>query len=278
MSKVNKDAYVGQSLPRPEDRRFIQGAATYIDDVELPGMLFAAFVRSPYAHARIKAVHTRAALEHPKGLYVLTGAEAMAELSSMPVYSYEPAQKIEKPLYPCLAGERVRFMNEPVAVVAAADRYSADDVAELVEVDYEPLPVITDPEASMKPSAVKLHDNLDSNIGLHIVRQGGDIKAAFAEADGVLRKRFRMHRHTGCSDRAPRNRCELQSWSKLADGVCFDPDPAHFEDTFVRNSEFSGIGNPRDCARSRRRLRQQASGRPGICCGVSPVDEAGPSG
>ena len=197
MSKVSKDAYVGQSLPRPEDRRFIQGAATYIDDVELPGMLFAAFVRSPYAHARIKAVHTRTALEHPKGLYVLTGAEAMAESSSMPVYSYEPAQKIEKPLYPCLAGERVRFMNEPVAVVAAADRYSADDVAELVEVDYEPLPVITDPEASMKPSAVKLHDNLDSNIGLHIVRQGGDMKAAFAEADGVLRKRFRMHRHTG---------------------------------------------------------------------------------
>ena len=87
MSKVNKDAYVGQSLPRPEDRRFIQGAATYIDDVELPGMLFAAFVRSPYAHARIKAVHTRTALEHPKGLYVLTGAEAMAESSSMPVYS-----------------------------------------------------------------------------------------------------------------------------------------------------------------------------------------------
>ena len=197
MSKVIQNAYVGQSLPRPEDRRFIQGAATYIDDIELPGMLFAAFVRSPHAHARVKAVHPKAALDHPKGLYVLTGAEAVKELNSMPVYSYEPAQKIEKPAYPCLAAERVRFMNEPVAVVAAADRYSADDVAELVEVDYEPLPVIMDPEVSMKPGTAKLHDNLENNIGLHIVRQGGDMKAAFAEADGVLRKRFRMHRHTG---------------------------------------------------------------------------------
>ena len=165
MSKITQKAYVGQSLPRPEDRRFIQGAATYIDDVALPGMLFAAFVRSPHAHARVKAIHTKAALDHPKGLYVLTGAEAVAISHPMPVYSYEPAQKIEKPAYPCLAAERVRFMNEPVAVVAAADRYSADDVAELVEVDYEPLPVIMDPEVSLKPSTPKLHDNLENNVG-----------------------------------------------------------------------------------------------------------------
>ncbi len=197
MSKVVQSGYVGQPLPRPEDRRFIQGAATYIDDVELPGMVFAAFVRSPHAHARVKSIKADAALDHPKGLFVLTGAEAVKVSHPMPVYSYEPAQKIETPAYPCLAAERVRFMSEPVAVVAAADRYSADDVAELVEVEYEPLPVIVDPEASIKPSAMKLHDNLDNNIGLHLVRQGGDMKAAFAEADGVLRKRFRMHRHTG---------------------------------------------------------------------------------
>jgi aerobic carbon-monoxide dehydrogenase large subunit len=197
MSNVVQSTYVGQPLPRPEDRRFIQGAATYIDDIELPGMVFAAFVRSPHAHARVKSVKVDAALDHPKGLCVLTGAEAVKVSRPMPVYSYEPAQKIETPAYPCLAAERVRFVSEPVAVVAAADRYSADDVAELVDVDYEPLPVIMDPELSMKPSAMKLHDNLDNNIGLQLVRQGGDVKAAFAEADGVLRKRFRMHRHTG---------------------------------------------------------------------------------
>jgi carbon-monoxide dehydrogenase large subunit len=197
MAKVAEKGYVGRALPRPEDRRFIQGAATYIDDVVLPGMLFASFVRSPHAHATIKAIRTEAAAAHSRCLGVLTGPEAVKLSHSMPVYSYEPAQKIEKPAYPCLAGERVRFMNEPVAVVAAADRYSADDVAELVEVDYEPLPVITDPEESLKPSAPRLHENLENNVGLHLVREGGDVKAAFAEADGVLRKRFRMHRHTG---------------------------------------------------------------------------------
>lgn len=197
MSDADEGAYVGQRLARPEDRRFIQGAATYVDDVALPGMVFAAFVRSPHAHARIKSVNAEVALDHPKALHVLTGAEAVKASHPMPVYSYEPAQKIEKPAYPCLAAERVRFVNEPVAVVAATDRYSADDVAELVEVEYEPLPVLMDPEVSLQESSAKLHDNLPNNIGLHLVRQGGDIKAAFAEADGVLRRRFRMHRHTG---------------------------------------------------------------------------------
>ena len=197
MAKVTQKGYVGQSLPRPEDGRFIQGAATYIDDVVLPGMVFAAFVRSPHAHALVTGIRTDAALEHPRCLDVLTGAEAVSRSHPMPVYSYEPAQKIEKPAYPCLAAERVRFVNEPVAVVAAADRYSADDVAELVEVDYGPLPVVMDPEVALDPSTPKLHDNLESNVGLHIVRDGGDMKAALAEADGVLRRRFRMHRHTG---------------------------------------------------------------------------------
>ena len=91
MAKVTQKGYVGQSLPRPEDGRFIQGAATYIDDVALPGMVFAAFVRSPHAHAVVKDVRTSAALEHPRCLDVLTGAEAVRLSHSMPVYSYEPA-------------------------------------------------------------------------------------------------------------------------------------------------------------------------------------------
>jgi carbon-monoxide dehydrogenase large subunit len=197
MAKITEKGYVGQSLPRPEDGRFIQGAATFVDDIALPGMVFAAFVRSPHAHARVTELRTGAALEHPRCLGILTGAEAVRLSRPMPVYSYEPAQTIEKPAYPCLAAERVRFMNEPVAVVAAADRYSADDVAERVEVVYDPLPAITDPEVALDASTPRLHDNLASNLGLHLVRDGGDMQAAFAEADGVLRRRFRMHRHTG---------------------------------------------------------------------------------
>ncbi len=189
--------YIGQSLPRREDGRFIRGAATYVDDVALPGMLFAAFVRSPHAHARVKGIRTKAALEHPRCIDVLTGSEAAARSHPMPVYTYEPAQTIKNPEYRCLAADRVRFMNEPVAVVAATDRYAVDDVAELVEVDYEPLPVLMDPERVLDPGTPKLHDHLDNNLGLHMIRQGGDLKAALAQADGVLRRRFRMHRHTG---------------------------------------------------------------------------------
>ena len=189
--------YVGQAVDRLEDHRFITGAATYVDDITLPGMLFAAFVRSPHPHARVLGVDVAAALEHPRCFDVLTGAEALALAGPMPVYTYAPAQALGKPEYRCLAADRVRFVQEPVAVVAATDRYSADDVAETVEVDYEPLPVVVDPERALEPGAVKLHEHLESNLGIQLSRSGGDFEAALREADGVLRRRLGMHRHTG---------------------------------------------------------------------------------
>ena len=192
-----ENGYIGQDIPRREDHRFITGAATYVDDIALPGMLFAAFVRSPYAHARILRVQIGAALEHPRCFDVLTGDEAAALAHPMPVYSYAPAREIGRPEYRCLAADRVRFVQEPVAVVAATDRYSADDVAEEVEVDYEPLPVVVDPERALEAGATKLHDNMESNLGIHISRSGGDFESALREADGVLRRRLRMHRHSG---------------------------------------------------------------------------------
>lgn len=164
---------IGQSIKRREDRKYITGSATYVDDITLPGMLYAAFVRSPHAHAKIKKIDVAGALEHPKAIDALTGAEALHLAGPMPVYSYREATSIKKPEYRCLANDRVRFVGEPVAVIAARNRYSADDVAELVNVDYEPLEVLMDPDQSLRPGALKLHDNLDNNVGLYIARQGG---------------------------------------------------------------------------------------------------------
>lgn len=192
------EAMIGQSIRRCEDPKFITGTATYVDDMVLPGMVYAAFVRSPYAHARVKNVNVSEALNHPKAVEALTGLEAARLAKPMPVYSYREAAAIKKPEYRCLAADRARFVGEPVVVVAAKERYAADDVAELIQVEYEPLEPLMDPEKSLRPDALKLHDNLDNNVGLYITREGGDMEAAYREADFVFKKRFRMHRHTGC--------------------------------------------------------------------------------
>jgi len=189
---------IGASIRRREDRKFITGTASYVDDMTVPGMLYAAFVRSPCAHAKVLKADVQEALAHPKAMGALTGLEALPLAKPMPVYSYREAAAIKKPEYRCLTADRVRFVGEPVAVVAARDRYAAADVAELVKVEYEPLEPLMDPEEALKPEAPKLHDYLDSNVGSYITREGGDMAAAYREADLVFKRRFRMHRHTGC--------------------------------------------------------------------------------
>lgn len=192
------EPYIGRHLKRREDSKYITGSGSYVDDITVPGIVYAAFVRSPHPHAKVLRVDVAEALRHPKGVDALTGSEAEPLAGPMPVYSYREAAAIEKPDYRCLAYDRVRFVGEPVAIIAAADRYSAEDVAELVSVDYEPLAPVMDPEKSLTGEAPKLHDSLDNNVGLRIARQGGDMDAAYREADFVFKKRFRMHRHAGC--------------------------------------------------------------------------------
>ena len=172
-------AMIGESIKRREDPKYITGTATYVDDISFPGMLYAAFVRSPHAHAKILRIDVQKALEHPKGVESLTGVEATKWAKPMPVYSYREAAAIKKPEYRCLAKDRVRFVGEPVAVVATRGQYWADDVAELVAVEYEPLEPVMDPEASLRLNAPRLHDHLDNNVGLCITREGGDMAGAF---------------------------------------------------------------------------------------------------
>ena len=155
-------------LPRKEDPRFVRGRGTYVDDVSLPGMLHAAVLRSPYAHARIVSIDTTAAQAHPKVKAVLTG-ELLAErnLAWMPTLSGD-RQAV-------LATDKVRFQGQEVAFVVAEDRYSARDALELIDVEYEALPAVVDARRALDPGAPVIRDDLAGRADNHIFDwQAGD--------------------------------------------------------------------------------------------------------
>src|SRR5207249_351375 len=136
---VGGNGHVGRSLKRKEDPRLITGRATYVDDVVLPGMLHAAFVRSPEAHARITSIDTSAAVEHPSVRAVFTG-EDIQLAAPLPMAWVPPGVEVRTPEHWPLARGAVKHVGDPVAVVISDDRYAAVDAAEQVVVDYDPLP------------------------------------------------------------------------------------------------------------------------------------------
>src|SRR6266545_4205356 len=154
--------YIGRAMKRVEDPRLIRGIATYVDDIALPGMLHAAILRSPYAHARITRIETDAAKALAGVVFVCTGAEVNDKCGVVPCTSPMPDSKI--PNHTVLAGDRVYFVGHPVAVVVAADRYGARDALDLIEVDYEPLPVVSDPEAALSKNSPLTHSDLGTNV------------------------------------------------------------------------------------------------------------------
>src|SRR5579875_1033302 len=143
--------YFGRPMKRREDPRLITGEGQYIDDIRLPEMVFMAVVRSPYAHARILSIDTSASEAMPGVVAVVTGAQA-AEFAP----PYPPAQGPKQPPRYVLARDEVRKLGEGVAAVFAEDRYLAADAAAAVEVDFEPLPVVVDPEAALEPEAPRV--------------------------------------------------------------------------------------------------------------------------
>src|SRR6201997_651367 len=143
---------MGHPIKRKEDFRFIQGKGNYVDDVHLPGMVYGQLVRSPYAHARIKSVNTENAKKVPGVLAIITGEDlAKANLAWMPTLSYDKQM--------VLATGKVLFQSQEVAFVVAEDRYTAADAAELVEVEYEELPVLVDPNKALDPDAPLLRED-----------------------------------------------------------------------------------------------------------------------
>ena len=178
--------YVGQRVKRTEDPRLIKGLAHYVDDITLPGMLHVAFVRSVYAHARINGIDTSAALATPGVVAVYTGADVADKIGQVPCAGALPDLKV--PDHRVLAKDKVYFMGHPIAAVVAKDRYAARDGAELVMVDYEELPVVTDVEEAAKGGTV-IHDGFGDNIAYRLTSGEGDIDAAFAAADRTVKQR-----------------------------------------------------------------------------------------
>jgi aerobic carbon-monoxide dehydrogenase large subunit len=166
---------MGHSVKRKEDLRFIQGKGTYVEDVHLPGMVYGQMVRSPFAHARIKAVRTEAARNFPGVLAVITGQDLeKAGLSWMPTLFHDKQM--------VLATGKVLFQSQEVAFVVAEDRYTAADAAELVEVDYEDLPVLVDPHRALDADAPILREDREEKTNHIFHWEVGDRKAT----DSVL--------------------------------------------------------------------------------------------
>ena len=187
--------YIGAPIRRGEDIRFLTGKATFIDDVKLPGMLYATVLRSPHAHARIKAVDVSEALKLTGVAGVLTFADLPAGVKPIPLRMYQ-LQGLDRFLQYPLARGKVGYVGEPVALVAAVDRYVAEDGADAIEVEYEPLEVVPDIEAALRGDVI-IHEEQGTNVaGGHHVKLG-DVDGAFRDAEYTRKEVLRVHRHTG---------------------------------------------------------------------------------
>lgn len=180
--------YVGQAMKRKEDPRLISGTSTYVDDIVMPGMLHMAVARSIHAHARIRRVDTSRAQKLPGVVTVVTGEEVGAHCGPVPCGASIPNMKnAQRQL---LAVDKVRFVGEPVAAVVATDKYIARDAADLIEIDYEPLPAVVNPEKAMDPSSPLLYDEFSDNIAYTFGFESGNTDEAFSNADVVVKERL----------------------------------------------------------------------------------------
>ncbi len=184
----------GSGIRRREDPRLITGTATYTEDVVLPNMAYAAILRSPHAHARIRSLDTSRAKKAPGVLAVFTAADTEAALKPMPCAWLLPNADLKVATYTQLAKDTVRYVGDCVAVVVADDRYQAQDALELIDVDYDPLPVVVDPQKATAKGAPQLHADIAGNQAFHWTVAGGDLDAAFAKADVVVKDRIIQQR------------------------------------------------------------------------------------
>ena len=183
--------WVGQALERSEDRRLLTRGGHFIDDLTLPGVAHAAYVRSPHARAEIRHIDVRRALEHP-GVYAVITGDEVAQLTR-PQRGRVPLANSPK-VY-ALAYQQVRYVGEPVVGIAAVDRAAAEDAADLIEVEYDPLPPVIEPEEALKPGAPLVFEEVGSNVLWHNTFPYGDVEGAFKEADTVVDERVAIHRY-----------------------------------------------------------------------------------
>jgi aerobic carbon-monoxide dehydrogenase large subunit len=184
----------GSGIKRREDPRLITGTARYTDDLTLPGMVYAAIVRSPHAHARITKLDLAAAKAAPGVVAVFTGVDTEAALKPIPCLWIVPGSDLKPSPYAPLAKDIVRYVGDAVAVVVAESPYQAADAAELLDIQYEPLPAVIDPEKATAAGAPQLHEGIANNVSFHWTVAGGDVDAAFRDAEVVVKERIIQQR------------------------------------------------------------------------------------
>jgi aerobic carbon-monoxide dehydrogenase large subunit len=190
------NSYIGKSVPRPNARRLLQGRGVYVDDLRLPLLLHAAFLRSPYAHARIKRIGTARAAQRSGVVRVATAADLAGLYTPwVGVLTHMKGMK-SAPQHP-LAPGRACWQGEPVAAVIAESRAIAEDAATEIEVEWEELPPITSPEAALAPGAAAIHPELGDNLAFARSIEAGAVDEAFARAAAVVTETFTFARHTG---------------------------------------------------------------------------------
>jgi carbon-monoxide dehydrogenase large subunit len=185
----------GERIRRNEDPRLLRGDGLFVDDVQRPDMLHGAALRSVHAHARIKRIDTSKAAALPGVELVLLAADLGKLNGPLPLLIPHEDLQFGR-TQSALAAHKVRHVGEAIAFVVAANRYIAEDAVDLIEVEYEPLPVAADLEKSAKPGAPLVHEDMVDNVGGHYVRQVGDYPGAKARATHVLTERFRIDRGT----------------------------------------------------------------------------------
>jgi CO/xanthine dehydrogenase Mo-binding subunit len=185
--------WIGRSIPKVEDRKFLLGRGNYVDDMAMPGMLHAAMLGSPYGHARIASIDAERARRLPGVVAVVTCLEAMELSDPMPDFGPDP----EKHGWRCMATDKVRYVGEPVAAIVATSRYIAEDARELIEVEYEELDSVVDAREAMEPSAPLLHEAMGTNVALDSTLAYGDVEGAFENAALVVRDRLSWGRTGG---------------------------------------------------------------------------------
>ncbi len=192
------ETYIGKPVKRREDARFLKGAGKYTDDIKLQGMTHSAFVRSPYAHAKILSVDTSAAEKAEGVVAVYTGSDACGTFG-VPCgwqVDFKNGETMREPLHPLLAKDKILHLGEAVAIVIAETLELARDAAELVQVNYEALPAVTCPKKAMEPSAPKVHDQWEDNAAFDwcIGNDRAEVEAALANAHHVTEMTYKNHR------------------------------------------------------------------------------------
>ena len=190
MSQPTVRRWVGKSIKVKEDRRYVQGKGLYSDDIQLKRMLHAAVLRSPFAHAKIKSIDVSKVTSLKGVVATLTGPELPALTNPMRSRTGYPIKEY------AMAVEKAVYAGQPVVAVAAESRGIAEDALDLIQVDYEELPAVVDPEEAMKPGAPRIFKDVENNTFSSLNLEYGDVKSAFRDADLVIKERFSVHRYS----------------------------------------------------------------------------------